>query len=64
MISISSIVAKCSKDREMMALWAIPEYNGYWFEEHKGYWTKKHIDAIKSKWLTNVHRKTFCKSLK
>lgn len=35
--------------------------NGYGFAKHKGYGTKEHIEAIKNKGITKIHRKTFVK---
>lgn len=35
---------------------------GYGFAKHKGYGTKEHIEAIKQKGITDIHRKTFIKN--
>jgi len=56
-ISLASIVAKVVRDREMVKI--SKKYPGYFLEKHKGYGTKKHIEAIKEKGLSEIHRKTF-----
>lgn len=60
-ISLASIAAKVERDRLMedIAL-AHPKYQ---FEIHKGYGTDAHRKAIRQFGLSEVHRKTFCKSL-
>lgn len=56
-ISAASIIAKVTRDREMVALDA--EYPGYGFAKHKGYPTKFHMEALKNQGVTPVHRRTF-----
>jgi ribonuclease HII len=60
-IAAASIVAKVHRDRQMLELDTL--YPQYGFAKHKGYGTKVHIDAIKEKGLSPIHRKTFCKKL-
>jgi len=56
-ISLSSIVAKVTRDR-LMTKYA-KEYPEYGFEKHSGYGTKAHYDAIKKYGQTPIHRKSF-----
>jgi len=56
-ISAASIIAKVTRDREMLLL--EEQYPGYGFAKHKGYGTKVHVDAIKSLGPTPVHRRSF-----
>lgn len=60
-ISLASIAAKVTRDRFMKDV--ASDYPQYGFEIHKGYGTKKHIEAIKREGLSNIHRRSFCKSL-
>jgi ribonuclease HII len=57
-IAAASIIAKVTRDREMMK-WAqiYPEYR---FDNHKGYGTKQHIERIQKFGLSPIHRRTFC----
>lgn len=56
-IAAASIIAKVTRDRQMIELARIhPEYD---LDKNKGYGTKKHIDAIKKYGLLKEHRKTF-----
>ncbi len=56
-ISAASILAKVSRDREIVALSEkYPEYN---FAKHKGYGTAEHIKALKEYGPCEIHRKTF-----
>lgn len=57
-ISAASILAKVSRDRQMIALDKLhPEYG---FAAHKGYGTKQHINAIqKYGALPQIHRMSF-----
>ncbi len=57
-IAAASIVAKVERDALMDDLDV--RYPGYGFASHKGYGTKDHIEAIRSRGLSPVHRKTFC----
>lgn len=56
-VSAASILAKVSRDREMIAL--APLYPQYGFEGHKGYGSATHIEAIRRYGHSDIHRKTF-----
>jgi ribonuclease HII len=56
-IAAASIVAKEYRDAMMERF--DDEFPGYNFSSHKGYGTLKHCDAIRSRGLTSIHRKTF-----
>ncbi len=56
-VSAASILAKVTRDREMIALSEI--YPEYGFEMHKGYGTKAHIEAIIKYDRSPVHRRSF-----
>ncbi|WP_066965335.1 ribonuclease HII [Microbulbifer sp. Q7] len=56
-IAAASILAKVTRDREMVALDAI--YPGYGLAGHKGYPTKVHMEALARLGATPVHRKSF-----
>lgn len=56
-IAAASILAKVSRDREMVAL--DPFYPHYNFAQHKGYGTEAHRAAIAKYGATAVHRHTF-----
>jgi ribonuclease HII len=56
-IAAASIVAKVTRDRQMVRLDA--EYPGYGFAEHKGYGTKAHLDALRRLGPTPFHRRSF-----
>ncbi len=56
-ISAASILAKVSRDREMVELDKI--YPAYGFAKHKGYPTALHLEKIKELGITPYHRKTF-----
>ena len=56
-ISAASILAKVSRDREMVALSKI--YPGYGLEAHAGYPTKLHIEALQLLGVTPIHRRSF-----
>ena len=56
-ISAASIIAKVTRDREIVALDKI--YPGYGLAKHKGYPTKQHIEALKSLGVTPLHRRSF-----
>ena len=59
-IAAASILAKVTRDALMVEL--AQRYPGYGFEESKGYASPSHIEAIRSKGLTPVHRASFCTS--
>ncbi len=56
-VSAASILAKASKDEEM--LYFATKYAQYGFEKHKGYLSKEHLDAILKFNLCKIHRKSF-----
>lgn len=56
-VSAASILAKVTRDREMLKM--AKEYPEYGFEKHKGYGTKAHIEALVKYDRCKVHRKTF-----
>lgn len=60
-ISLASIVAKVTRDREMVKL--AKKYPNYGFEIHKGYGTKKHIEAIKKYGPSKIHRMSFLRNI-
>lgn len=56
-IGAASIVAKVTRDREMIELDAV--YPGYGFARHKGYPTKIHLQALQLLGATEIHRRSF-----
>jgi len=56
-ISAASIIAKVTRDREMIAF--EEQYPGYGFAKHKGYGTKQHYAALKALGVTPIHRRSF-----
>jgi ribonuclease HII len=56
-VSAASILAKVTRDREMVELSAL--YPQYGFEGHKGYGSVTHIEAIRQYGYCEIHRKTF-----
>ena len=56
-ISAASILAKVSRDREMVAL--DNTYPGYGLAKHKGYPTKVHMTALTELGVTPIHRRSF-----
>ncbi len=56
-IACASIVAKVWRDDFMTCL--DEEIPGYFFGIHKGYPTTKHINALKERGVSTVHRKTY-----
>lgn len=56
-IAAASILAKVTRDREMVAL--DHQYPEYGFAHHKGYPTKTHMAAIEKHGVTQHHRKSF-----
>ncbi len=61
LISAASIVAKVERDRYMVQV--AKKFPAYAFAMHKWYGTEAHIKSIRRKWLTPIHRVTFCKDL-
>ena len=57
-ISAASIIAKVTRDRQMIELDYL--YPGYGFAQHKGYGTKVHLEALaKCGAIANQHRFSF-----
>ncbi len=56
-ISAASIIAKVTRDREMVEL--DKQYPGYGLAGHKGYPTKAHIAALHELGVTPIHRRSF-----
>lgn len=56
-ISAASIIAKVTRDREMVALEDV--YPGYGLGQHKGYPTPVHLSALNSLGVTPIHRRSF-----
>ncbi|MCW9088787.1 MAG: ribonuclease HII [Gammaproteobacteria bacterium] len=56
-ISAASILAKVTRDREMVEL--DQQYPGYGLAGHKGYPTKAHVEALQTLGVTPIHRTSF-----
>ncbi|OGT96915.1 MAG: ribonuclease HII [Gammaproteobacteria bacterium RIFOXYB2_FULL_38_6] len=56
-ISAASILAKVSRDRQMLEYHL--QYPDYGFDQHKGYPTKDHMTALQKFGITPLHRKSF-----
>jgi ribonuclease HII len=56
-VSAASILAKVTRDREIVA--DAKRYPEYGFERHKGYGTKAHMEALIKYDRCPIHRKTF-----
>ncbi len=56
-ISAASIIAKVTRDREMVSF--EEQYPGYGFAQHKGYGTKQHYEALRLLGITPIHRRSF-----
>lgn len=56
-IAAASILAKVTRDREVVALDA--HYPQYGFAKHKGYPTAQHLAAIKEHGVCDIHRRSF-----
>ena len=56
-IAAASIVAKVTRDREMLA--AAEKFPQYGFADHKGYGTAEHLAMLKKYGPTELHRKSF-----
>jgi len=56
-ISAASIMAKVTRDREMLSLDVI--YPGYGLAQHKGYPNKAHIEALENLGVTPIHRRSY-----
>jgi ribonuclease HII len=60
-IAAASIVAKVTRDRQMIAY--ASEFPGYAFERNKGYGTKAHYEGIQAQGITGIHRVSFLKNI-
>ncbi len=60
-VSAASIVAKVIRDRLMTKLDA--KYPGYNLAKNKGYPTKLHMEAVRVKGMSEIHRETFCRKI-
>ena len=60
-IAAASIIAKVTRDRQMVELHSL--YPDYKFGNNKGYGTKDHIEALLEYGPTEIHRKTFIKKI-
>lgn len=56
-ISAASILAKVTRDRQMVALHQ--QYPGYGFDRHKGYPTREHLQALQRLGPLLEHRRSF-----
>jgi len=56
-ISAASIVAKVSRDQEMIKLHKT--YPDYGFDQHKGYGVKKHREALREFGICSIHRQSY-----
>lgn len=56
-ISAASIVAKVTRDREMVEF--AEQYPAYGFADHKGYGTRAHLEALGKFGPTPIHRMSF-----
>ena len=56
-IGAASILAKVTRDAEMLAL--DQTYPGYGFDQHKGYPTQAHLSALQTLGVSPVHRRSF-----
>ena len=56
-IAAASILAKVSRDREMLEMDRL--YPGYGIAGHKGYPTPVHLEALKRLGPTPIHRRSF-----
>ena len=56
-IAAASIIAKVTRDRQMMELEA--RFPGYGFAAHKGYGTKAHLAALNRLGTTPEHRRSY-----
>lgn len=58
-IAAASILAKVSRDREMLEY--AKQYPQYKFEKHKGYGTKLHYEMLEKYGRCDIHRQSFLK---
>ncbi len=60
-IAAASVLAKVSRDRYMLEMAQL--YPEYQFEKHKGYGTKLHYQMLAQYGVSEIHRKSFLKTL-
>lgn len=60
-VAAASILAKVTRDREMLAL--EERYPQYGFAQHKGYGTRLHYERLAQYGASPVHRRSFLKNL-
>lgn len=60
-IALASVVAKVTRDREMVKL--SRQFPQYGFEIHKGYGTRFHYEKIKEFGVSEIHRRSFLHKL-
>jgi ribonuclease HII len=56
-ISAASIIAKVTRDREMLEL--DRRYPGYGFARHQGYPSREHLEALQRLGVTPLHRRSY-----
>jgi ribonuclease HII len=56
-IAAASIIAKVTRDRELISL--DTQYPGYGFAQHKGYPTPTHLQALRDLGPCPIHRRSF-----
>lgn len=56
-VSAASILAKVTRDRDMILL--AKQYPQYKLEKHKGYGTALHVEMIKKHGYSEIHRKSY-----
>lgn len=56
-IAAASVIAKVTRDQEMIALDS--QYPGYGFARHKGYPTAHHLEALNTLGVCPIHRRSF-----
>jgi ribonuclease HII len=56
-ISAASIIAKVTRDREMVELDGL--YPGYGLAQHKGYPSRKHLEALQRFGVLPIHRRSY-----
>lgn len=56
-ISAASVLAKVYRDALMERMEAV--YPGYGFAQHKGYGTRRHLEALRERGATVIHRRSF-----
>ncbi len=62
-ISAASIIAKVRRDDYMIVLSNKRNYKVYWFDRHKWYGTLFHRNMIQRYWLSDQHRKSYCRNI-